>query len=184
MMSGDYSKDALLAFIRQCVDTGMLNPAAARSRQNAARQLLGFLDDSESQDLRSLDVNALADRVHKLEGSSIRPESLSIYRERLDATLADFLRWKEKPDGFSPRKDEQRALRKRPATGQFHEQSGEDKALEELRLNPPRKEIFPIPLREGLVVYLQNVPADLTRAEAEKIGAVALALATGTNRDA
>lgn len=183
-MSGDYSKDALLAFIRQCVDTGMLNPAAARSRQNAARQLLGFLDDTESQDLRKLDVSELADRVHKLEGSSIRPESLSIYRERLDATLSDFLRWKAEPDGFAPGKDEQRSLRKRPAVGQFHEQSGEDKALEELRLNPPRKEIFPIPLREGLVVYLQNVPADLTQAEAEKIGAVALALATGNGASA
>lgn len=183
MSDTEYSKDALLAFIRQCVDTGMLNPAAARSRQNAARQLLGFLDEDESADLRQLDVDELAGRVHKLEGTSIRPESLNIYRDRLASTLTDFLQWKSQPDGFAPRKDEQRSLRRRPSVGQFNEQSGEDQALEELRLNPPRKEIFPIPLREGLVVYLQNVPADLTAAEAAKIAAVAQALATGNEAE-
>jgi len=48
-----------------------------------------------------------------------------------------------------------------------------------LALNPPRSphDIFPVPLREDLIVYLQNVPLDMTQAEARKIAAVIKALA-------
>ena len=52
-------------------------------------------------------------------------------------------------------------------------------AREELALDPPRSphEIFPVPLRDDLVVYLQNIPLDMTRTEAAKISAVVQALA-------
>ena len=52
-------------------------------------------------------------------------------------------------------------------------------AREELALNPPRSphDIFPIPIREDLVVYLQNIPLDMSQAEARKIATVIQALA-------
>jgi len=55
----------------------------------------------------------------------------------------------------------------------------QSQAREELALNPPRSpyDIFPVPLREDLIVYLQNVPLDMTQAEARKIAAVVQALA-------
>ena len=56
---------------------------------------------------------------------------------------------------------------------------GQAQAREELALNPPRSphEIFPVPIREDLVVYLQNIPLDLTQEEARKVAAVIHALA-------
>ena len=56
---------------------------------------------------------------------------------------------------------------------------GQAQAREELALNPPRSphDIFPVPLREDLVVYLQNIPLDMTQAEARKIASVVQALA-------
>ena len=56
---------------------------------------------------------------------------------------------------------------------------GQAQAREELALNPPRSphHIFPVPIREDLVVYLQNVPLDLSQREARKICAVIQALA-------
>ena len=56
---------------------------------------------------------------------------------------------------------------------------GQAQAREGLALNPPRSphDIFPIPIREDLVVYLQNIPLDMTRSEALKIAAVVQALA-------
>ena len=43
---------------------------------------------------------------------------------------------------------------------------------------PARDRIIPIPLREGLTVHIQDLPRDLTQAEAARIGAVICALAT------
>ena len=89
--------------------------------------------------------------------------------------MADFIAWTDSPDTFTPRDSEYRAtrdlLKKEPPEI--------SEAREELALNPPRNphEIFPIPLRDDLVVYVQNVPLDMTTREAEKICAVVRALA-------
>jgi hypothetical protein len=42
------------------------------------------------------------------------------------------------------------------------------------------KIIFPIPLREGVVVQIHNLPMDLTAAEAQRISAVINALAVSS----
>lgn len=39
--------------------------------------------------------------------------------------------------------------------------------------------VYPIPIRPGLIVRIANLPDDLTKAEAEKIAAVVMALAEG-----
>ncbi len=41
-----------------------------------------------------------------------------------------------------------------------------------------RDDIVPIPLRENLTVYVQGLPLDLSQAEASKISAVVMAMAT------
>ena len=178
-MSGqDYSRDALLSFIKQCVMTGVLNPATGRSRQNAARHLLPLTTEDEALDVRRLDVSTLAGRFHKLEGSSIRPESLEVYQRRLQAALDDFLAFRQDPDAFTPSTEPERRFVQRPDADSFVPRDGAEAAREDLALDPPRRpgEVFPIPIRQGLVVYVQNVPLDMTTAEADKICRVIRAL--------
>lgn len=43
--------------------------------------------------------------------------------------------------------------------------------------------IFPIQIREDLFVRIQNLPHDLTKAEAERICRVVMALSEGTEHD-
>lgn len=43
---------------------------------------------------------------------------------------------------------------------------------------PAAERILPIPIREGLTVYVQDIPHDLSQAEATKIANVVIALAT------
>lgn len=43
--------------------------------------------------------------------------------------------------------------------------------------------IFPIEIRQGLVVRIVGMPLDMTKAEAEKISRVVLAHATATAKD-
>jgi hypothetical protein len=175
MTTKDYSQTAFLEFLRHGAVTGLIGPATARSRKLAAEQLLIQVKSHERLDLRLLDVDELCSRFHKLQGSTIRPENLQLYNERLSGGLKDFISWTDDPANFKSVEGEKPdsvlvAARDTPEQAQ---------AREELTLNPPRSphDIFPVPIREDLVVYLQNIPLDMTRAEARKIAAVVEALA-------
>lgn len=175
MADRDYSEAAFLDFLRQGALAGVIRPATARSRKLAAEHLLEQLKSNERLDLRQLDVDELCSRFHKLQGSTIRPETLQLYNERLVAGLKDFISWTDNPQGFSSVEGEL------PEAKQVagRDSPGQARAREELALNPPRSphDIFPVPIREDLVVYIQNVPLDMTPREASKICAVVRALA-------
>jgi hypothetical protein len=175
MTDKDYSQTAFLKFLREGAITGITSPATARSRKLAAEHLLIQLKSHERVDLRLLDVDELCSRFHKLQGSTIRPENIQVYKERLSGALKDFISWASDPAAFQSVEGEKPdavvvAARDTP---------GQAQAREELALNPPRSphDIFPVPIREDLVVYLQNIPLDMTGDEARKISAVVQALA-------
>jgi hypothetical protein len=175
MTGKDYSQPAFLEFLRQAAVTGVTKPATARARKLAAENLLAQIKSHERLDLRLLDVDELCSRFHKLQGSTIRPETLQLYNERLSSGLKDFIAWTGDPSSFqSTEGDKPEAIL--VAARDTPEQA---QAREELALNPPRSphDIFPVPLREDLIVYLQNIPLDMTEAEANKIAAVVRALA-------
>ena len=175
MTSKDYSQTAFLEFLRQVAVSGVTKPALARSRKLAAEQLLPQLKSHERIDLRLLDVDELCERFHKLQGSTIRPETLQLYNDRLSSGIKDFVSWTSEPATFQSVEGE------RPESVRVAAQDTPEmaQAREELALDPPRSphEIFPVPLRDDLVVYLQNIPLDMTRTEAAKISAVVQALA-------
>ncbi len=171
----DYSQSAFLEFLRLGAVTGITNPATARSRKLAAEQLLVQLKPHERLDLRLLDVDELCTRFHKLQGSTIRPESIQLYNDRLVSGLKDFVTWTSDPGNFQSVEGKQ----KEAVAVAARDSEDQAQAREELVLNPPRSphDIFPVPLREDLVVYLQNIPLDMTSSEARKIAAVVQALA-------
>ena len=175
MENRKYSEAAFLDFLRQGTVAGVIRPDTARARKRAAEQLLVQLRSHERLDLRQLDVDDLCTRFHKLQGSTIRPETLQIYNERLKAGLRDFFSWTEDPSNFTSVEGETPEVQLVAA----RDDPGQAAAREALALNPPRSphEVFPVPIREDLVVYIQNVPLDLTSHEAERIARVIKALA-------
>jgi len=175
MTDKDYSQTAFLKFLRQGAVTGIISPTTARSRKLAAEHLLIQLKSHERLDLRLLDVDELCSRFHKLQGSTIRPENIQVYKERLCSALKDFVSWTSDPAGFQSVEGEKPDA----VLVAARDTEGQAQAREELALNPPRSphDIFPVPIRDDLVVYLQNVPLDMTRAEARKIAEVVQALA-------
>lgn len=177
-MAAKYSTEGLLDFLKQSAIAGHLNPATARSRRRAAEQLLEQLAPEEAADLRTLDVDDLCSRFHKLQGSSIRPETLNLYNSRLKAALKDYFSWVEDPDHFVASGTESRQLRKR-SDAASRTVSDEEVALEQIRLSAPQlpADLIPVPIRPDLVVYIQNLPLDLTPAEARKVARVIEALA-------
>ena len=171
----DFSEAAFLEFLRQSAVSGIVKPATGRARKLAAEQLLGQLKSHERLDLRQLDVDELCTRFHKLQGSTIRPENLQVYNQRLHSALQDFLRWTVDATQFVSTEGELSDA-KRVAK---RDNAGQATARENLTLNPPRSphDIFPVPLRHDLVVYLHNIPLNMTAREAQKIAAVVQALA-------
>jgi len=180
-----YTLAGLRDFLRQAGTEGLMNPAAARARHKAVEQLADELTGDERADIRKIDVDALARRFHKLEGSSIRPETLAIYRERFASALESYLSWLADPASFiKPRRERARAFMRgddaNPAL-EPRQRAAERIALESTE-NPSN--IVPVPLRDGLVVYVANLPLDLTGDEAERIARVVSAYAQRGDKDA
>ncbi|WP_196137211.1 hypothetical protein [Aliikangiella sp. G2MR2-5] len=179
MADQDYQEEMLVNFLRQSTIEGLLNPSVAKSRLQAVENLFIELTDEERLDLRKVDVDVLCGRFHKLHDSSIRSEVLELYNKRVKAALLDYFSWLENPKSFfsiggdNIRKDKRYQMSEK-------EVSFEEKALEDITLATAERatDIFSIPLREDRTIYVQNLPIDLTVAEADKIARVIKALAT------
>ena len=178
MASNDYTPDRLMAFLRDGAVKGLINPAVAKSRLSAVEQLFVELDERERADIRRIAVDRLCPRLHKLQDSSIRPEVVAVYNKRAQAALTDYFAWLDNPQGFSSIGGDGLRKEKRHAASD-KELAREQKALEEITLAASElpTDLVAVPLREDRTVYVQNLPLDLSLAEAKKISRVILAMA-------
>ena len=181
MSSQDFSKRALLEYLKQAAISGILNPAVARSRKTAAEQLLVYVTPEERLNLKLLDVDELCSRIHKLEDSSIRVEALNLYNSRLKSALSDYFLWLENPEGFISNSSSvisSNKLKKERITA-------EEKALEDISLKAKslQEDIIPVRLRQNLTVYMKDLPLDLTPKEAQKIIKIINAYANDSGDD-
>lgn len=179
MPDGSRSVDTLLKFLKYAGMEGWINPAVARARRNAVDQLSAELTGEERADVARISVDELGSRFHKLEGSSIRTEALSLYAERVRMALTDFLAWNEDPAGFrSVGGEPRRAIERGSLTS---EQEMAERITLESTENPTN--IVPVPLRDGETVYLANLPLDLSAEEADRIARVVRAFAQSRAED-
>jgi hypothetical protein len=173
------SIDSLLQFLKQAGMEGLINPAVARSRRNAVIQLSGELTEAERADVGRIDVDALASRFHKLEGSSIRVEALEVYAERFRMALTDYLCWLDDPAAFVSVGGERKRALARGSIGR--DQAVAERIVLEATDNPAN--IVPIPLRDDHVVYVANLPLDLSAREADRIARVVRAYSAGQGEE-
>jgi hypothetical protein len=173
-----YRASRLVEFLRQAPEQGLLNSAVAKSRFAAVEQVFAELNAEERNDIRLIDVDSVCARLHKIEGSTIRPEVVELYRSRVQAALTDYIAWVGNPKGFSSIGGETPRARKHAPQSE-RERSLEAAALEEIKLSTsgPRDELLSVPLRENVTVHIANLPLDLSAQEARRIAGVIEALA-------
>jgi hypothetical protein len=171
-----YSAEALGKFLDYLTEKGLLKQATAMSRKTAAMRILSVLDDADRLDLRKIDIDDVFNRFQNRAGSGFKPDSLATYKTRFSAALSDFLKWVENPAEFR--------TSVAPRSKGDADEAGTKKARSNLigvsrRSTQPEMDgfVFPIPIREGVVVKISNVPSDLSKEEASKIAAVIQALA-------
>ena len=181
-MTGRYSSDSLLSFLKDVVVAGHMPATTARSRSQATRALMAYFTDGENSDLRVLDIDVLRSRVAEDQGGALRPEVADLYIERLESALADFLPFAEAPDVFE--RGERSESSEEPQID-LECRPEDTRALESarLRFDRNRSDIVPIPLPRGSTVYIHGLPADLSPAEAKKIARVVGALADNGDAD-
>lgn len=184
-MENKYSESELLQFMDYLGDKGIIKLATAKSRKIAASKILGALDENEKTDLRNLDRERAFMRFQNKSGKDFTPDSLLTYKSRFFSALDDFLSWVENPATFKPAGSQRAARGSAEQTSLPRKTSKLQKAVPQSQgnLHTGQHEggqqplIFPIPIRDGVVVKIHNLPIDLTRGESERICAVIRALA-------
>jgi len=190
MSNQNYSLEALNRFLEHAAEKGLLNPNTVAGRKAAVKKIFSILDDNENKDLRTLNLDDTVRRFANLHGSNFKPDSLRVYLSRLKSTLVDFESYVEDPIAFKSTVS-QRASSQSNGNAKLSKKSKTSKPkpdtvkegsqnIAENNATPEGIETvsIPIPLRKGLTLYLNNMPLDLTRKEADKIASVAAAYAS------
>jgi len=180
-MDTDYSLTSFMLFMDYLSDKHILNKNTAQSRKAAANKVFAVLDEAEAADLRRLDMEMVYRRFENKEGRSYKPETLQVYRSRLNTALSDFLSHAENPGQFKPTvKSTSSPTRTNVLKKQRKSDTSADRE-EERQQHAPKTQgsalNIPVPLRDGVTVMISGVPADLTEAEAARLAAIMKAYA-------
>lgn len=180
-MDTDYSLTSFMSFMDYLSDKHILNKNTAQSRKAAANKVFAVLDEAEAADLRQLDMEMVYRRFENKEGRSYKPETLQVYRSRLNTALSDFLSHVESPGQFKPRV-KSASSPTRTTTPKTQRKGGASVGQEgDGQQHAPKTQgsalNIPVPLREGVTVMISGVPADLTEAEAARLAAIMKAYA-------
>lgn len=181
----DKSVSALLEFLDWTSEKGIMAKNTVSGRKAAVGNVLGVLDPEEKGDVSSIDLDGAMTRFINLEGKKYNTSSLNVYKSRTNAAINDFLSYIEDPLAFRPHssKNEKKGLGTNPPKRIKRKQHKEPSTSPD-ESNAPvsvshsdSAKVFPIQIRENLVVRIHGLPFDLTPAEAERIASVVKAMA-------
>jgi hypothetical protein len=171
----------LIAFLDYLGSKGLMTGATVAARKAAVRTLLGVLDEAETADITTLDLDEVSRRLLNKRGSEFKPDSLKVYKSRVASAIEDFKRYRADPLNFKTNITPKTTTRPKPHP---KETSGSERSQSHPQpraafFSPSESEmVFPIPIRPNTIVKLVGVPSDLTKQEAARIANVINALAT------
>jgi hypothetical protein len=178
-MNNGNSREDLIQFLDFLGAKGLMNPETAKARKASSNSLLSILTEEEAKDVSTIDLDHLTQRFLNLKGSEFKPESVKVYKSRVEAAIRDFVNYKKDPLSFrpkleqrSPRSSDKKVKEAEPQTGSLPTQP----ATPPSNLMQTEGLVFPIPLRRDVTVKIAGIPPDLSAAEARKICSVITAL--------
>lgn len=179
-MSTNRSRDDLKAFLDWVGNKGLMPLATVQARKAAVNNILDILSDEEAADVTALDLEQVMSRFGNLKGKNYTPDSLKTYQSRLGKALEDFQAYLDNPMAFKPSGTQRRVSA--PAKEALKPTSPAARAASPVQSAPVSgpllsANIVPIPIRQDLTIHIQGIPFDLTKAEAQRVANVVLALA-------
>ena len=177
----DKSVDGLLGFLDWTAEKGLMAKNTVGGRKAAVSAVLGVLAPEEKADVTEVDLDSAMARFVNLQGKKYNTSSLNVYKSRTNAAINDFRQWLTDPLAFKPhltkseKKGSSKAARpQKPVPSKVpvdeHQSAG-------FGGHQTTANVFPIPIRENVVVRIYNLPFDLSAPEAEKIANVVKAMA-------
>ncbi|QQN36600.1 hypothetical protein JHW33_08315 [Rahnella aceris] len=178
-MSSDYSSDAFIEFLEQLPELGLTNEATARNLKNSSLLLMA---DLKVGDMREISPEMLVRSYIENADPVPSESSKQAYKSRFRSALEKFIDYQTTGlvrhdlnemfpngtlDGFSgiegtiKANDESSKSRKKTVTRKM---AAKPKLSEEIKTFG-----LPIPLRNNLILKIENLPQDLTEDEAERI---------------
>ena len=179
----DKSLSALLEFLEWTADKGLMAKNTVGGRKAAVGAVLGVLAPEETSDVTTVDLDSAMARFVNLQGKKYNTSSLNVYKSRTNAAINDFRAWLADPLAFKPHLNKsERKVAPKSGKPKVHtatkSQPDESQApISSANLHQATANVFPVPIRENVVVRIHNLPFDLTVAEAEKIANVVKAMA-------
>ena len=178
----EYTLRDLIGFLDFLAEKGLLKKSTASSRKVAVNRLAEVLSEEEKSDIRRINIDDAMHRLHNKKPHDFTPNTLRVYKSRIESAINDFLSYKKNPAGFRPQ------VKRRTSTNMLAHKA-EDQitynkpAAKEIKVSDAQTVEIPVPIRDDTVVRLVGVPYDLTAKEARKIAAVIAALADVENDD-
>lgn len=164
---------ALVEHWNWAAEKGVMNKNTAAGLRTACTQVLSALDDGESVDIKSLDVEGAFVRFQNLKKKDFKPAVLETYKRRFRQAVTSYLAYLDDPAGWKPRTLD------RPAAAE--KSNGGDRPIDTGR--PTKHEMpqaglveYPFPLREGQIARL-ILPRDLKMSEVKRLSAFMATLA-------
>lgn len=178
-----YSKDEFFNFVDYVGRKGLVKSSTTNNWRSSANALFSLLDDNKIQDLRNVNVDDICAQYANLRKAS--PQSLQVYKSRLKGALDDFFKYVEDPINYKPQISPRTSKRTVQTQNNYVKKiENEDSKSNNSNFGENSSSfsqsgliVFPIPIRQNLVVQIRCLPHDLTDEEAEKICAVIKALA-------
>ena len=178
-----YSAPELLEFLDYIERKALVKKGTVVTWRKAVKRFLSMLEESDPayMDVRSLDVDHTAERIMN-QGAEFKPSSMKVYMSRVRTAISEFESYKENLMEYKPgivQREPKRVQKLGSTDDNAATGSAEATDQKEAAASARSDRItVPIPVRDGVIVQVANLPFDLSAAEADKIGRVIKAMAT------
>ena len=130
-------------------------------------------------------MDTVINRFSNIKGKNMTPSSLKIYRTRFSNALENFTSWATDSVNYKPdvtnrgegKTQSKGSKKKKPSSSQKAEDKKTEVTAPHIQRTPDSV-VFPVPLSDGRVVTIHNLPNNLLKKDAERICAVVMALST------
>jgi hypothetical protein len=159
-------------------EKGIMKKNSAFALKSACANVLSVIDDWESIDITSVDVEDAITRFKNIQARNYKPKSLEAYGKRFRNAVESFLEYIQDPGAWKPTS---RQIQPANSSSDNKPKKKHDIQKEEDQIAPQPASgrgliDYPFPLRDGLTVRLM-LPRDITVNEVKRLNAFMSTLA-------
>lgn len=167
-MKNIYSFSEFYGFLQALPDLDIVPEATARNLKESSLRMLNVATPSPDADVCKLDVEIVASQYELTSDADVSQATIQSYKSRLQSAIQKFIDYQNKKFGVVMVKNEQcepiLPRRRRRVTSTEVKKDATVEAVKTFEL--------PIPIRDGLVLKVDNLPMDLSYDEAERIATI------------